>query len=47
VRKLKRTLLDGAVKSNLGGVENVLLYSKTYHGTKVAVEDYVVEGASA
>jgi hypothetical protein len=44
IRKLKRSLLEGAVKSNLGGVENAVLYSKTYHGTKQAIEDYVQEG---
>ena len=44
IRKLKRVLLEGALKSNLGGVENVSLYSKSYHGTKQVVENYVMEG---
>lgn len=41
VQRLKRALLDGSARSNLGGVENIFLYTKTYHGTKELVEEYV------
>ena len=51
-RNLRRQLMEGrlsdlqqtlltACKNNLGGVENELLYSHTYVGTKQAVQDYV------
>ncbi|KAF9583494.1 hypothetical protein BGW38_009339 [Lunasporangiospora selenospora] len=36
--------LQNIVKANFGGVENTGLYSKTYHGTKKPIEDYVHEG---
>eukprot|EP00158_Paraphelidium_tribonemae_P004879 Partr_v1_DN27029_c0_g1_i1_m29364 putative patatin-like phospholipase domain-containing protein len=43
LKKLRRCLLDGAVKSNLGGIENLQLYSHTFYGTKQIVEEYVDE----
>ena len=41
VKQLKRILTSGALKSNIGGIENPLLYSQTFYGTKVVVEKYL------
>lgn len=38
---LKNLLLESGAKSNLGGIENVWLYSHTYFGTKDMVEEYL------
>jgi hypothetical protein len=39
--RLQNYMLDGALKANLGGVENPSLYSRTYLGTKSSIEQYV------
>lgn len=39
--QLMNYMLDGALKPNLGGVENISLYSRTYLGTKTSIEQYV------
>ncbi|KAK9766705.1 hypothetical protein K7432_004040 [Basidiobolus ranarum] len=46
-QKLRELLLQGAVKSNIGGCENVRLYSNTYYGTKTAVEDFLDQVAES
>ena len=38
-----RTLLEGCVKNNFVGIENPRLYSETYYGTKVLVQEFVDE----
>lgn len=43
--RLKEVLLQGGVKSNLGGVENDWLYKQTYFGTKALVENFYEEVA--
>jgi hypothetical protein len=42
--RLRRVMLEGALKRNLGGVENYRLYSHTHHGTKEVIDNYVHEG---
>ncbi|KNC97765.1 uncharacterized protein SPPG_06765 [Spizellomyces punctatus DAOM BR117] len=42
-RGIQKILQHGACKSNFGGVENESLYSHSYLGTKVLVEEYVGE----
>ncbi|KAL5356396.1 patatin-like phospholipase domain-containing protein [Aspergillus floccosus] len=37
------TILEACVKNNFAGVENPRLYSETYSGTKVLVQEYVDE----
>ncbi|ORX88755.1 patatin-domain-containing protein [Basidiobolus meristosporus CBS 931.73] len=46
-QQLRELLLQGAVKSNVGGCENVRLYSNTYYGTKKVVEDFLDEVAQS
>ncbi|KAK9722372.1 hypothetical protein K7432_002720 [Basidiobolus ranarum] len=46
-RNLRELLLQGAVKSNVGGCENVRLYSNTYYGTKTVVEDFLDQVAQS
>ncbi|ORX96473.1 patatin-domain-containing protein [Basidiobolus meristosporus CBS 931.73] len=46
-QRLRELLLQGAVKSNIGGCENVRLYSNTYYGTKTLVEDFLHEVAES
>jgi len=46
VGDLQQSLLT-ACKNNLGGIENELLYSHTYVGTKHTVQDYVDTGKEA
>lgn len=36
-------LLQSCVKSNFAGIENPLLYSHTYFGTKILIDDYLKE----
>ncbi|KAI3652236.1 hypothetical protein MP228_003539 [Amoeboaphelidium protococcarum] len=43
IRQLQRVLLDGGVKSNLGGIENSALYSRSYMGTKYCIDEHVEE----
>lgn len=38
---LSRVLIEGALKPNLGGVENVALYRHSNYGTKKLIEKYV------
>ncbi|KAJ1514807.1 hypothetical protein HMI55_004341 [Coelomomyces lativittatus] len=44
---LKSICLESACKSNLGGVENVQLYSHCFSGTKTLIEVYVKETVQA
>jgi hypothetical protein len=39
--ELQQVLLHGPCKGNIGGIENEVLYSQSYTGTKVLVQDYV------
>ncbi|KNE57734.1 hypothetical protein AMAG_04592 [Allomyces macrogynus ATCC 38327] len=45
--KLRDVLLESACKSDLGGVENVRLYSQSYVGTKRLVHEYIDETVDA
>lgn len=38
-----KSVLDVCVRSNFGGIDSSMLYSRTYSGTKKLVEDYVNE----
>ncbi|KAI3658665.1 hypothetical protein MP638_006729 [Amoeboaphelidium occidentale] len=40
---LVRVLLDAALKHNIGGVENLAIYNKTFYGTKELVETFTDE----
>ncbi|KAL7753735.1 hypothetical protein RI367_000666 [Sorochytrium milnesiophthora] len=41
--KLRDLCTESACKSNIGGIENIWLYSHTYFGTKRLIEDYLQE----
>ena len=39
-----RRLLEACVKSNFGGTESPRLYSQTYYGTKILLQEFIDEG---
>ena len=41
VRQLMKTLLTSACKDNVGGFENGAIYSSSFYGTNLCVEDFV------
>lgn len=41
--EILKNVLEGCIKSNFGGIENPLLYSQTYFGTKYLVDGYITE----
>lgn len=43
LKQLKKVILDGSLRHNVGGIENIGLYSHCYYGTKTNVQDYVDE----
>ena len=47
VDEIMRVIAQGGVKPNLGGVENKLVYSQAYNGTKMLIDEYVREVATS
>lgn len=39
-----KALIEASVKNNFVGVENARLYSQTYYGTKILVQEFIDEG---
>lgn len=41
-----KVLIDACTKNNFVGIENPMLYSETYYGTKNLVQEFIDEGTS-
>lgn len=43
LKALTKVLLDGSLRHNVGGIEDVALYAQTHYGTKRAIQAFVEE----